>query len=813
LTNAVSWHKHRAAVAIASALAAAVMFLLRDMLAPGFDRLPGTDSGNLYSWELYTRSVLATGRLPHWNPYQFGGTPHLADTQTTVLYPLALLLRWLNPLAFLPWMAALHLWLAGIGMLVLGRVVGVEWLAASAAAVAVTFGGTVTPWLHDGYLLLIYSAAWLPWALAFAILSVRRGTVLPHPGLVCVLVLQLLAGYLQGFVYATGAVCLYFLYSALWPDHTSSRPRRWLPIVQLSIAGVIAAGVSAFQLLPTATLVAEAGRTFGIPYETAVRGSWSTAELATFFFPSREAPSAYVGWLLACVIPFALFDRPRVRFVVFFAILAAISIAVALGDTLPLYRWHYAILPGFRTPVRTLFVATVSAAALGAMGLQHAVAVASRREWRLLVAPGIIAVAAASAAIVVAISSNSPQTPVSGRWPWVALTAVAGLAFVLAVASRRGPRFALAVAVGVVALDLTTLPAGALESIPVTPIETVRRWLGDPDVGRVISLCENVVGPRELLDGRHASFNGFGGVFLRNYAELATLFPDSGPLRARRDLVDLSGVSRVVACRELDAPGLTLMSHTDSIFVYRNENTWPPAVWTCGALLLTRRQVIEQLRDVRYDSNRRLVPQHFVTVRWAAGLPEDRRRDLERRYGLAQGVSREGTAWRYRLHDRSSANIAALLRDPVVDDTHGLDRSTGALVQSSDDPDPRGAEPEMLIGAAPCTESGEATVLVSHQPDGRVAVGSDAPVAGMIFFSEPYYSERQAFVDGQRVTPIRANVAFMAVPVPPGKHHVELRYVPSSFHRGAGISAATLTAWTAAVVIGWRHSRRRRVSY
>src|SRR5688500_7923868 len=128
------------AAAAAGGLALLVAYLLRGLLAPGLDRLPGTDAGNLYAWELFTRSVLAQGDLPHWNPYQFGGTPHLADTQTTVFYPLALLLRWIPALSFLPWMAALHIWLAGTGTLFLGRVIGLGWLAASAAAVAATLG-------------------------------------------------------------------------------------------------------------------------------------------------------------------------------------------------------------------------------------------------------------------------------------------------------------------------------------------------------------------------------------------------------------------------------------------------------------------------------------------------------------------------------------------------------------------------------------------------------------------------------------------------------------------------------------------------
>ena len=173
-----------AAAAILCGLSILVFITFRDVLVAEDDVLPGRDSVNLYVWEIYTRTVLATGKLPFWNPFHFAGTPHLADVQTTVLYPPAMLLRWLPPGAFLSSMAALHIWIAGAGVLFLARVIGLGWLAATAAAVAGMLGGSAGARLHNGHLLLLYCAAWLPWALGFAIMSIRRATLLPHPGLV-----------------------------------------------------------------------------------------------------------------------------------------------------------------------------------------------------------------------------------------------------------------------------------------------------------------------------------------------------------------------------------------------------------------------------------------------------------------------------------------------------------------------------------------------------------------------------------------------------------------------------------------------------
>ena len=123
------------AAVILCGFAAIVLYLLHEVLVAGNERLPGRDSVNLYVWEVYTRSVLAASRLPFWNPFHFAGSPHLADPQTTVFYPPAVMLRWLSPpQLFFAWMAALHIWLAGAGGLFLGRVVGLGWGAAAAAS-------------------------------------------------------------------------------------------------------------------------------------------------------------------------------------------------------------------------------------------------------------------------------------------------------------------------------------------------------------------------------------------------------------------------------------------------------------------------------------------------------------------------------------------------------------------------------------------------------------------------------------------------------------------------------------------------------
>lgn len=64
----------------------------------------------------------------------------------------------------------------------------------------------------------------------------------------------------------------------------------------------------------------------------------------------------------------------------------------------------------------------------------------------------------------------------------------------------------------------------------------------------------------------------------------------------------------------------------------------------------------------------------YVHVRWAPLVDQGQQESLELRYGLTRGALGEGTTWGYYLTDLSRANIRALVMDPLVEDTHEINR-------------------------------------------------------------------------------------------------------------------------------------------
>ena len=352
-----------------------------------------------------------------------------------------------------------------------------------------------------------------------------------------------------------------------------------------------------------------------------------------------------------------------------------------------------------------------------------------------------------------------------------------------------------------VVVDLLGYSAGAVQASSPDPAPALFRI--PPGPGRTLSVCDRALGPMDLVIGGRPAVGGVGGGGLRDYATFQELALEDGPLRMRRDLLDLADVTTLVSCAPLEAPALREVGRAGVGIVYHNDAAWPRALWTCGTERVGHREAVELLRRVHYDNGRRLDRRYFVNIRWTASMDDEGRRMREAQYKLAEGVRREGNTWQYDLQDRSLSNVQRLLADAAVEDTHGINRETAQL--SADE-----VKDEVLFGTVACGQSGTVSDLVADRPGGDVALVSDAPVAGLVFMSEPFYPERMAYVDNVPVTPLKANVAFTAVPVPAGRHTVELRYVPRRFRTGLVISVVTLGAWLGAGV--WLARTRRRAS-
>lgn len=117
----------------------------------------------LLSDELEIQRQLRAGRLPLWNAKQGVGRPLLGGTLVGPLYPPNWLAYATDPVRAGPWLAALALFLAGLGAWLFLERRGASFGAAAVGALALQAGGFALCNLH--YRMKVDAALWLPWML------------------------------------------------------------------------------------------------------------------------------------------------------------------------------------------------------------------------------------------------------------------------------------------------------------------------------------------------------------------------------------------------------------------------------------------------------------------------------------------------------------------------------------------------------------------------------------------------------------------------------------------------------------------------
>jgi hypothetical protein len=156
-------------------------------------------------------------------------------------------------------------------------------------------------------------------------------------------------------------------------------------------------------------------------------------------------------------------------------------------------------------------------------------------------------------------------------------------------------------------------------------------------------------------------------------------------------------------------------------------------------------------------------------------------------------------------------------RDPPPPGWREVSRQKGSMLLENLGVLPRAFVPREIVGGDPLEGMARETDFGGHawiegvtpavNGPGTVIVrdrklGYDLDVTmehdGWLVASLPAWSGWRATIDGRRVETRFANHAFLGVPVPHGRHRVELVFLPRSFVIGAWISALTALAIAAA---------------
>ncbi|CAN5656322.1 YfhO family protein [soil metagenome] len=347
-----------------------------------------------YPIHAFAAREIQAGRLPFWNPHQFGGMPHLANFQTGALYPpnlVAYLLSDPFSYAALERLALLHFLLASVGAYWLARSLGLDRLVSVVAGIVFAYSGFMAA--HLGHYPMLVTAAWAPLVYAGLIGALRRDSWPLALGGTLALAMAILGGHQPMLLLVLSGAGLITFFE-LWRLTGYARPSSWTRgtinavFRRAALKGAFiltfAVGLTLPALGPAFELAGYTSRS-ELSYQQASEFSVQPLALIHMVLPTvfGSNPTDYWGpfsnteiWGYAGIATLILAGiglvagRGRSRF--FWTGLLLLGLLYAIGPYSPLHGWLHAFAPGFdrmRGAGRAYFFVDLALAMLAAFGL------------------------------------------------------------------------------------------------------------------------------------------------------------------------------------------------------------------------------------------------------------------------------------------------------------------------------------------------------------------------------------------------------------------------------------------------------------
>lgn len=778
-------------------LIAAPLVLLGPVWLGGKALFWGTPATQFLPWWQWAFETILDGHLPLWNPLVGMGAPLIGNYQSALFYPP----NWvyfgsylLGGLAGMAWMQAMvvaaHLIGSAVGMARLTERLGLGELAQTVSGLAFSLSGYL---VARAWFASINSAvAWLPWALVYGYdLAVRREPRRAWRRLSLVLGLQLLAGHAQTAWYTW---LLLGLWVGYWCWERQGLKDGWLRLTQVvlkrwsGLAGamVMAAGLAAVQLAPTAVYLSQSQRASAAAYETAMTYSlwpWRLLGLVApnlFGNPAHQdywgygnfwEDAMYIGLLPLLLALGAMVRTIRgrrreaggagdqedpLRSLKFLLIgVTAAGLVLALGKNTPMFPWLYRNVPSFdmfQSPTRFSIWMVTALAILAGMGSEGWRAAEGRGlYWTRLGTAGALAVTLAAGAGGMALQKMGTDV----KFTFVPAIALAGL---------------WGLGSGVLAL---TAPGEMVEAAK-------KKWLWGWAVVLWVSVDLVVAGwglnPGIDLDFYRSEAANYEEIRARvGDGRLYLLQDDEYEMKYKR-YFHFEGFEPEMGWENLRASYLPNMNMLDGIAMVNNYDPLVPRRYADWMEMVDGLEVRERqdLLDVMGVS----------MLAWAAD---------EALYGVAFMDVGGGSRGRWvpcaRLVPDEGAALEMIARKQV-------DFEDEVLLEG----EANNGMPLRCTGEG----MGEAVVVAGGNPN-EVVIVSLAEQTGWVVLGDSLYPGWEARVDGKRAVMQPGDYLFRAVAVPAGEHEVRFVYRPLWFYAGLVVSVLCVVVW----VVGRRDRERR----
>ena len=521
---------------------------------PPWNPLMYDSVGQFYPWRKFASESLRSGYIPLWNPYQFCGTPFVANSQSAVFYPGNFLFYVLPTDIAAGWSVILHLTMAASFMWFFVRALGASSGAAVISGIVFAFSTWQVAWLHLPTFLT--TSCWLPLILLLLLKLSENPSWTLAVGLGFSVGMTLLAGHLQIAFYVLFTGVLFALYLALmrW------KARGFRSIVPLMTLGILGLSLGVLIAAPQLLLTFELSR-FSHRSGAATEGGYGAytsyaahpfslislvlpdmfglPSSGVYFGHSRGGMifnfaegAMYVGLatlILAGVSVAA--GRSLRRWSVFFGALALLAFLMAFGTVVD--RLFYFVIPGFASsgsPARSLVLWAFSSAALAGIGAESLLKSEKPPMRTLILWIGALVLLWAwmypksTGWITEVIQGNIPAA--GGLQQQAALMAISAIALLLVASRKVSARLASGLVLGLVCVDLLANgvnlnpTARRSEVYPITPMVEAAQANAAHDRVVPINTDWSFGGPRAVMPPNSGMVFG-----LRDAQGYDSLFP------------------------------------------------------------------------------------------------------------------------------------------------------------------------------------------------------------------------------------------------------------------------------------------------
>jgi hypothetical protein len=632
---------------------------------------------SMYPWSFFTDSLLEKGNLPLWLPYSLSGEPFIANPQTAVFYPLNIILFSIFSanLAF-GYGVLLHVFLAGFFMYLLVRYIGLDKVSSLISAIVFMFGSFLINRL--GVYSMITTIAWLP--LIFLLFSIALDKKSYFWGLTTAifLSLQFLAGQTQFFLYTVFALGIYLLFRSFFvlkETNWNFRDRKYLNyFIIFVLVLTVCVLLSAIQLFPALELSKYTTRG-DWSYDDTTYASLPPQHIITFLLPwffgnpiggnywgegGYGEIALYLGIFPLILVLFAVAFKRNNRYVLFFSVLALLSLLFAMGKFTPFYWLLWKFIPGFgqfRCPGRLLFLFAFSTSILSGFGFSFLTGNITSKEkekiWKaikilgvlILLLTGIIIVAHVGGEHIIQFGEKmvtqeyykrAPTLPlehylqrvnlmystiVEDMLILLALSIVTGTVIALRIKEKMPLKYFNIIVILFILSNLWFYNNGFIDSKDTKKVflepESVTFIKKDPGINQGIyriynynfrgsglteeeDIFREIPGSFNIIYGIHDA-NGDFAYQLRHYYQLYISIRNVSE-NENRSILNLLNAKYILTKEQLSNSGFKLVFAKNDSYVYENEQVLPKSFIVHKAKVVpSEKDTLKELTDENFD--------------------------------------------------------------------------------------------------------------------------------------------------------------------------------------------------------------------